>query len=83
MSDIAYKLAVAEECGAVMKQKLIEKEPRASWREAPLPLADVEAWLRGEVEELLAAVPGQEMREAADVANMAAIYADMKRRGCR
>lgn len=80
MSDLNYKLAVIDEAAAVMRQKVIEKEPRASWREKPMALAEVERWLRQEIEELIAAPLGQEMREAADVANMAAIYADIARR---
>jgi hypothetical protein len=83
LSDLKYKLGIVDEVAAVMKLKLIEKEPRASWREHPMELRDIEAWLRHEVDELLTAPPGEEMREAADVANMAAIFADVKRRARR
>lgn len=81
MSDLAYKHALADELAVFMKQKFSEKEPRPSWRETPYTLAEYEAWLRREVEELLAAPAIEVMREAADVANLAAIYADVKRRG--
>jgi hypothetical protein len=81
VSDLAYKYGLADELAVVMKQKFLEKEPRPSWRETPYLLSEYEAWLRREVEELLAAAPGEVMREAADVANLAAIYADVKRRG--
>ena len=82
MSDLEYKLAVARESAAIAEQKLIEKEPRPSWRETPLPLAEIEAWLRREIEELVKAHPFDVIREAADVANMAAIYADPQPESC-
>lgn len=83
MSDIEYKLLLIDEMAAVMKQKLIEKEPnRPGWRNHPrIMLRDLRKWLDDEVEELMEAEPGQEMREAADVANLAMIWADVKRRG--
>jgi hypothetical protein len=80
MSDLTYKLAVARECAAVMEQKLIEKEPRPSWREIDIDIGTIRLWLFDEVVELINAPRGEEMREAADVANLAAIYADMKRK---
>jgi hypothetical protein len=83
VSDLAYKYGLADELCTVQKQKFLEKEPRPSWRETPYTLAEYEAWLRREVDELLAAPATEVMREAADVANLAAIYADVKRRGGR
>lgn len=82
MSDIEYKLLLIDEMAAVMKQKLVEKEPRPAWRTHPrISLKDLEKWMREEISELLTAEPGQEMREAADVANLAMIWADVRRRG--
>jgi len=77
MSDLEYKHAAVDRLAAVMKQKFAEKEPRPSWRETPYALSAYRLWLLNEVDELVRAAPGEEMREAADVANLALIYAEV------
>ncbi len=83
MTDLDYKLACVDRLATVMKQKLREKEPRPSWREQPLPVSVYFSWIVQEMHELLDAKGEEVWREAADVANMAMIYADVKTRGDR
>lgn len=80
MADIEYKLALVEEMAAVMKQKFLEHEPRPNWLKDGITTERLLGWLIEEVVELVTAPKDQLMREAADVANLAAVYADVKRR---
>jgi len=80
IESLVYKLRIVDELSAVMREKFREKEPRRDWREKPMPLDLVLGWILEEVVELTRAAPEDAFREAADVANLAGIYADIKRR---
>lgn len=78
--SLAYKLAVVDRLAEAMRDKFREKEPRRDWRDGTLSLADTLKWLLEEVVEMISAEPWEVRREAADVANLAAIYSDLVER---
>ena len=78
--SLEYKLALVDKLADAMRDKFREKEPRRDWRDGSLSLAQALSWLLEEIGELVKAEPWEAMREAADVANLAAIYADLVER---